>query len=254
MREHGAVPGDPDRARRAQGLVRQALARRQAARPTGQGGWQTLGPSAIAFGDYPAAARDDASRRSPHRGGFPPPRRCTRSTRASTWSEIHGAHGYLLHSVRLAAFEPARRRIRRIARQSHALAAGGRARGARGVAAATSPSSTASRRATGLEGGWDIEQIGRARAAPEGRRASTSSTARAAATSPTRRSRSGPGYQVPFAEAIRRAGRDPGGRRRPHHATPCRPSRSSPSGRPTPCASRARCCAIRTGRATPRAS
>jgi 2,4-dienoyl-CoA reductase-like NADH-dependent reductase (Old Yellow Enzyme family) len=61
------------------------------------GGWQTLGPSAIAFGHYPAPR---AMTREEIRATVEDFARATRLALAAGFEavEIHGAHGYLLHS------------------------------------------------------------------------------------------------------------------------------------------------------------
>ena len=88
---------DPARPCGPQGLVQQAVAGRQAARSRSEGAWQTLGPSEIAFGHYPP----------PRAMTIDEIRRTVDDFRDAALHaldagfdvvEIHGAHGYLLHS------------------------------------------------------------------------------------------------------------------------------------------------------------
>ena len=63
----------------------------------GEGAWQTLGPSAIAFGDYPAPR---AMSREEVRSTVDAFARAAGHALAAGFDvvEVHGAHGYLLHS------------------------------------------------------------------------------------------------------------------------------------------------------------
>jgi 2,4-dienoyl-CoA reductase-like NADH-dependent reductase (Old Yellow Enzyme family) len=65
--------------------------------PPGKGAWQTLGPSAIAFGDYPAPREMTAGEIEKTVEDF---RAAARHAIASGFdvAEVHGAHGYLLHN------------------------------------------------------------------------------------------------------------------------------------------------------------
>ena len=65
--------------------------------PTGEGGWQAVGPSALAFGDLPAPAELSVEQIRQVQAAFVA---ATRRALAAGFKliELHGAHGYLLHS------------------------------------------------------------------------------------------------------------------------------------------------------------
>jgi 2,4-dienoyl-CoA reductase-like NADH-dependent reductase (Old Yellow Enzyme family) len=65
--------------------------------PAAEGGWQTLGPSAVAFDDYPPPR---AMTKEEIRSTVEDFRRCAVRSAAAGFDvvEIHGAHGYLLHN------------------------------------------------------------------------------------------------------------------------------------------------------------
>ena len=88
IRTHGAVPGDPDRARGPQGLVQQAVAGRQAALARARAAWMTLGPerrSPSATIRAPRAMTRGRDR-ADGRGHSARAARARARRRASTWS------------------------------------------------------------------------------------------------------------------------------------------------------------------------
>ena len=119
--------------------------------------------------------------------------------------------------VSVAAHQHAHRRIRRLVRQPHPPVPRGRRRRSRRSGRNACRCSSGFRRPTGRTGGWDIEQAVRAGAPAARRTASISSTARRGGNVPIAPIPIGPGYQVPFAERIRRDAGIADRRRRPDH-------------------------------------
>ena len=232
--------------------------RRGAARgsvPPTRGGWESVGPSSEPFGRYAAPrAMTDRRDRCDARAPSPPPRvradgRRLRHGRAARRARLPAP------PVPLAAVEPARRRVRRHPREPDALPARGRRRACAPSGPTSSRCSCASRRPTGSRA-----------AGTSSSRSCSAARLRAARRRPRRRLQRrqrrraqaiplGPGYQVPFAAAIRAA--TPASRPAPSASSPSRrrPRRSSRrAARPTSCCSRARCSVIRTGCSAPRTS
>jgi 2,4-dienoyl-CoA reductase-like NADH-dependent reductase (Old Yellow Enzyme family) len=196
----------------------------------GEGAWTTLGPSAVAFGHYPAprAMTPDEIRATVADFG--------RSARLALDAgfdvvEIHARTDTCCTASarRYPTFAP----TNTAARWKTASACRSRSRvpcapyGPR-----TSPSSTAYRRPTGSKGGWDLAQtielcrrlkdlgIDLVDCSSGGNIHDQKIVAR-------------PGYQVPFAAAIRREAGIPTSRWASSPSR-CRPSRSSRTARPTP--------------------
>ena len=149
IRAHGAVPGDPDRARGTQGVVRQAVAGRQAARAARGRLDSRSGRARSPSASYPRAARDDRGgdrgdrRRHFARAARLRARRRLRRGRDPRRARLPAAQ------FLLAALEPAHATTT-AARSRTACACRSRSRARcapRGRR--TSPCSTASRRPTG---------------------------------------------------------------------------------------------------------
>ena len=130
---------------------RRATCRGRAAQliPVAEGGWRPLAPSAL-----PYQEGERRRRRWIRRALHACARRSStlRSARARLGLdaiEVHSAHGYLLHQFLSPLANQRGDRIRRLARESHALSARGVRRRARGVSRRTSPSACGFRRPTG---------------------------------------------------------------------------------------------------------
>ena len=167
----------------------------------GEGAWQTLGPSAIAFGDYPAPREMSVAEIEATIEDF---RRGARHALAAGFDvvEVHGAHGYLLHSF----CSPLSNR--------RADAWGGSlenrirlpvavARAVRETWPADKPVFYRVSASDWAEGGWDLGQ-----AIELCRKLKDAGIDLVDCSSggniSTQKIALGPGYQVPFAEAIRR--------------------------------------------------
>ena len=215
------------------------------------GGWRTHGPERRALRRLSGAARHDAARdleacvadfrlrRRPRAAGR------LRGGRDPRRARLPAAR------VPLAAVEPARRRVRRLPRQPHALAAAVVARGARRRGRRTCPCSCASPRRDWKEGGWDLEQSIALRRRSKELGVDLVDVLERRQRRATRRSRSGPATRCP---SPRPSAATPASRRRGRAHHRARAGRAHPRrrARPTRSASRARCCATPTGRATPR--
>ena len=200
IKEHGSIPG-----------IQLAHAGRKASRtipwegsldiPTEQGGWETVAPSALAF---------DADYRAPHALTEEEIAQLIQSFRDGAkraeeagfqWLELHGAHGYLLHSF-LSPLSNQRtdryggsfeNRIRFILEVARAL---------RTTWPERLPLSVRLSCTDWIKGGWDIEEtvaLSRQLKA-EGVDVIDASSG---GLSPAQQISLGAGYQVPFAERIR---------------------------------------------------
>jgi 2,4-dienoyl-CoA reductase-like NADH-dependent reductase (Old Yellow Enzyme family) len=207
IRRHGAVPA-----------IQLAHAGRKAscAKPwdggkplaPSQGAWQTLGPSAIAFGDYPApremtkedihaTVRDfDQAARHALAAGF-------------DVVEVHGAHGYLLHSF-CSPLSNRREDDYGGTLENRMRLPLEVARAVREAWPADKPVFYRISASDWFEGGWEIEQsIQLCRRLKEiGIDLIDCSSGGNIAE---QKIRLGPGYQVPFAEAIRAGAQVPTG-------------------------------------------
>ena len=185
-----------------------------------------------------------------HRAGRRRLRRGRRGALAAGFDvvEVHAAHGYLLHEF-LSPLSNHRTddyggSLENRTRLLLEVADGGPGgRGATDVPLFVRISAT-----DWVEGGWTARGQRRAGTRRSRPRASTWSTCPPAATRRTADIPLGPGYQVPFAEAgaARTAGVPTGAVGL--ITEPGRPSRSSPTARPTWCCSAGSSCATRTGR------
>ena len=117
--------------------------------------------------------------------------------------ELHGAHGYLAPSVPVAALQQAHRRIWRLAREPHALCHRDVRGGARGMAGAASRSACACQRPTGSTAAGRRKKPS---CWPRSSRSAawTTWTCRAAGSSPAQKIPLSAGYQVPFAEKVKK--------------------------------------------------
>ena len=119
------------------------------------------------------------------------------------WVELHAAHGYLCHSFYSPLSNIARRRGTAARSRTGSASPCEMARSIRRVWPEDRPFSVRLSCTDWVDGGWTLEDTVALARALKARRASTSSTAAPAATC-SRPSRSGAGYQVPFAETVRR--------------------------------------------------
>jgi 2,4-dienoyl-CoA reductase-like NADH-dependent reductase (Old Yellow Enzyme family) len=166
-----------------------------------QGAWETLGPSAVAFGDYPAPRAMTAKEIEATVEDF---RKSARLALDAGFDvvEVHGAHGYLLHNF----CSP----LSNLRTDEWGGSLDNRLRFPLAVARAVREAWPADKpvfyRLSGsdwAEGGWDIAQaieLSRRLKATGIDLIDCSSGGNIA----TQKIPLGPGYQVPFAEAIRR--------------------------------------------------
>lgn len=171
--------------------------------PVSEGGWQPWAPSAVPYeaGEPPPRPLDPAGL-ARVRGAFADAAR--RSVRLGVDGiEVHSAHGYLLHEF-LSPISNRRtdeyggslaNRIRFPLEVFDAV---------RAVVPADQPVGVRVSATDWVEGGWDLEQT-IAYAEELKQRGVDWITASSAGVSPLQKVQAGPGYQVPFAEAITRA-------------------------------------------------
>ena len=213
------------------------------------GGWTTLAPERGGLRSLSAAARVEP-RGDPRRGRGLPPRRGLRAPGGIRRGR--GARRARLPAAQLllAAFEPAQRRVRRRARQSHPPAAGSRARGARGVAAGQARVLPHLRERLGTRR-LGPRAVGGAVPAPEGDRHRPRRLLQRRQR-PRRDGEIGPGVPGSFRGNDPARGRHRDMRGGTHHRAGA--GRADPLPGPGRCRlPRARaCCAIPTGHATPR--
>ncbi len=127
--------------------------------PASDGGWPTLGPSAVAFPGYAGPDGDDPGARSTGRQRL---RGRDATCARRRLRHRRGARRPRLPAppVPLAAVQPAHRRLRRLPGEPGAAAARGGRRRPRRVADGPTRSSSASRRPTGPPGGLTVEESG----------------------------------------------------------------------------------------------
>jgi 2,4-dienoyl-CoA reductase-like NADH-dependent reductase (Old Yellow Enzyme family) len=168
----------------------------------GQGGWQTVAPSALPFaaGDAAPLALDDAALRRIRDDFVSAAQRAQRL--GIEVIELHAAHGYLLHEF-LSPLSNARddryggtleNRMRFPLEVFEAV---------RGAVPGGKPVGVRISATDWVEGGWDIEQSV-AFAKELQRRGCTFIDVSSGGLSPLQQIPAEPGYQVPFAERIRR--------------------------------------------------
>ena len=169
--------------------------------PADRGGWQTVAPSAIAFGDYaePRAltiseiddivtAFGDAARRRPQ-AGF-------------DLVEIHAAHGYLAAPVPLTAGEPAHRRVRRLASRTGPGSCCGSSMRSGSPGREDKPLVVRISATDWVEGGWTIQDSTEL-AMLLAERGVDLIDVSSGGLHPAQKITVGPGYQVPFARDVR---------------------------------------------------
>ncbi len=229
VKEQGAVAADPARARRPQGLDRRALARRRGPRRTGRRLDAGRAERAAVRGRLPDAARADDGGDPRDRRRLRRRRRAARSARASTasrstWRTATCCTSSSRRSPTGAATSTAARSRTGCASRSRSCApcarrgppigrcscASRRPTGPRAAGTSSSRSSSCRRL---REAGVDLVDCSSGGQVPNAKVAI------------------GPGYQVPFAAAIRERGRDRDRRGGPDHRPPRRRRRSSPAGK-----------------------
>ena len=227
-REHGAVPGiQIAHAGRKASVVR-AVARRQAARP---GGARLAARRRRARSPTTTAGTCRASSATSEIGGVVEAFAAVRPARArGRLPAARDARRARLPAARvpLAALEPPQRCLRRRLRRTHAAAARGRRGGAGGLAGRAAAGRAHLGQRLG-RGRLVARRLRRARHSCSSRSASISSTAPRAATRRPQQIALGPGYQVPFAAAIRERRRHRNRRGRPDHRAAA--GRGHPPGR-----------------------
>ena len=239
----------PARARRTQGQQPSALGGPGRRSRRTQGGWlDVVAPSAIPFSDtYP----------QPHAlttDGIAAIVEAFADAATRAWDagfrviELHGAHGYLLHEF-LSPISNIREDEYGGTFENRCRLTLEVVRAIRGRWPERAPLFVRLSATDWVEGGWDIEECVdlAKRLAAEGVDLIDCSSGGNASH---QRIPVGPGYQVPFASRIRRdAGVLTGAVGM--ITEPAQADGSSPTGTPTPCCWRARCCAIHGGRCTP---
>ena len=201
----GHADRHPARACRPQGVDRGAVGRAaRRSRPTMPHGWQTVAPSAVPFQPRRAPAGRARPRRPRRACATPsPPRRGAPRGSASTPSQLHGAHGYLLHQF-----------LSPLSNQRDDEYGGSLENRMRfplevfdAVRAAFPAERPVTMRVSGTDwvaGGWDIEQTIAFAQALEARGCAAIHVSSGGLT-PAQRIPVGPGYQVPLARAVKAA-------------------------------------------------
>ena len=168
---------------------------------SGAGAWQTLGPSAITFGDYPAPREMSVAEIEATIEDF---RRGARHALAAGFDvvEVHGAHGYLLHSF-CSSLSNRRADAWGGSLENRIRLPVAVARAVRETWPADKPVFYRISASDWAEGGWDLAQ-----AIELCRKLKDAGVDLVDCSSggniSTQKIALGPGYQVPFAEAIRR--------------------------------------------------
>ncbi len=165
-------------------------------------GWQTVAPSALPHADgeaVPLALDSEGLQRI--KQGF-----VDAALRAQALGldaiELHGAHGYLLHQFLSPLANRRDGRLRRLAGKPHALPARGRSQAVRAAVPAMCVGMRISA-SDWVEGGWDIEQSVRFAHALEQLGAHFIHVS-SGGVSPLQKIPVGAGYQIAFAERIKR--------------------------------------------------
>ena len=172
--------------------------------PVAEGGWRAEGPSAIPHkeGETPPLAFDAAGLERVRDAFVAAAKRAERLGIDAI--EVHSAHGYLLAPVPVADLQPAHRPIWRLACKT---ACAFRSKCSTPCARrfrTTSRSASASPATDWVEGGWDLAQT--IEFAQELKKRGVDwIDASSGGVSPLQKIPLGPGYQVPFAQAIREA-------------------------------------------------
>ena len=172
--------------------------------PLAEGGWQTVAPSAVPHKEgETGAARARCRRACAH------PRRLCRAPQSAPTRlgidalELHGAHGYLLHQFLSPIANQRTDQYGGSLQNRHALSARGVRRGARGVSG-DKPVGVRVSATDWVEGGWDLAQtIEFARELKK--RGVDWIDVSSGGVSPLQKIPLAPGYQVPFAQAVKEA-------------------------------------------------
>ena len=188
--EHAAAPWEGRRPARPERRRLVADRRRRARSPFADG--------------YQVPAALDERRHRRRRARRSRTRRGARIEAGARVIELHARARLPAARVPVAAQQPPRRSLRRLVREPHRASCVEVVEAVRAVWPEAHPLFVRISATDWVDGGWTIEDsVALARAAEAARRRSRS-TARRAVSSPARASRSAPGYQVPFAERVRR--------------------------------------------------
>ena len=167
------------------------------------GAWEAIAPSPLPFGNRTTALRamDDAAIAEVI-AAF---RQATRRAREAGFKilELHAAHGYLINEFLVVVEQPSLRPLRRLVRQSRALPDRDDRRDTRGVAGGPAALRAPLGDRMGA-GGWDIEDTIRLCHILKERGDVDLVDCSSGGNDPAQRVPTHPGYQVPFAERVRR--------------------------------------------------